>query len=178
MSHTELLVAGLIVATVMSSLMNLSSAQMRSTRRASSLQTVENTISQDLAWLRGYARVWGLSAGPYALSPSQTGTTSYTVSSALQYQPKSTSCDGNLARDFLAAAAVVSTTPARPFSIAIGTTTLPLPADAKDLTLQRTISTDGVQNNRVRVSYSLSGANAPSLLRNTAILVEASTWCL
>ena len=71
------------------------------------------------------------------------------------------------------------TSPSRPYSVptAPGNTTLALPGDASAYTLTRAIATDGLQNNRLLVTYTLSGSDAPALQRTSSVLIAASSWC-
>lgn len=183
LTMAELLIAFTIIAAVFTGLANVSIGQMGYAKRSSSVNDVEAAISQDLAWLRSYARIWKLAEGPYALPISQTKTATYVQSTtSLKYQPDVEDCDAeaNIAAAFLEDAASVVTSPVRPFTVptAPGATTLPLSGDASAFVLTRTISTDGAENNRIRVRYNLTGTDAPPLTRNSSILIEAASWCV
>jgi hypothetical protein len=176
---TELLLGLIIVATVSAALFNLTIGQRNYARRAAALNEVDAAISADLGWLGSYAKIWKLAEGPYNVTNAQTLTTSYTRSLALKYSPEAGDCETNLATAFLAAAAAVTTSPSRPYSVptAPGNTTLALPGDASAYTLTRAIATDGLQNNRLLVTYTLSGSDAPALQRTSSVLIAASSWC-
>lgn len=180
----ELLVALVITGAVIAGLVNVSVGQMRTSKRAAALSAVEATISSDLAWLRYYATIWKLQAGPFDLTNSQTKTASYVRASRLDYEPGGACDDINivtsipipLASFFLGDAATATTTPARPQTVpsTAGSTSLILPSTASGFTLNRSIAVD---ENSLIVDYSLSGTDAPSLNRKAVILVEASAWC-
>jgi type II secretory pathway pseudopilin PulG len=184
MTLVELLVSLLITGAVVATLVNVSVGQLRTSQRAAALSAVEATISSDLAWLRYYATIWKLQAGPFDLTNSQTKTASYVRASRLDYEPGGACDDINidtntvipLATFFLADAATATTTPARPQTVpsAAGSTTLSLPNAASGFTLTRTIAVD---ENSLVVDYSLGGSDAPPLNRKAVILVEASAWC-
>jgi type II secretory pathway pseudopilin PulG len=191
----ELLVAVLIIGGVLAILVNVSIGQMRSNRRAIALNAVETAISADLAWLRNYAQIWKLDAGPFNLTTSQTQTASYTINSSLNYDPGA-ACDDIDANDnpipianvFLRDASSVATSPARPYTVpstpASGpddSTRIDLPPTAGDFKLTRTITIAdggiGSSGNTILVRYNLSGSEAPALDRSTSILIAASAWC-
>lgn len=184
MTLVELLVALVITGAVVATLVNVSVGQLRTSKRAAALSAVEATISSDLAWLRYYATIWKLQAGPFDLTNSQTKTDSYVRASRLAYAPEGTCDDVDedtsvpipLASFFLADAATATITPARPQAVpsAAGSTTLTLPSTASGYALNRSIAVD---ENSLTIDYSLSGADAPSLNRKAVILVEASAWC-
>jgi len=184
MTLVELLVALVITGAVVAALVNVSVGQLRTSKRAAALSAVEATISSDLAWLRYYATIWKLQAGPFDLTNSQTKTDSYLRASRLDYEPGGACDDINedtnapipLASFFLADAATVTTTPARPQTVpsTAESTPLILSGTASGYTLTRSIAVD---ENSLIVDYSLAGSDAPALNRKAVILVEASAWC-
>lgn len=147
------------------------------------LDRVENAVATDLGWLKTYAKYWRMSSGPYNLTCTQAGfgagCTPFLVSSvSTEYDPDSSLCATatGLADAFVTAAASVTLTPARPYTVASGNTTLSVSGLPSGMTLTRSLTTG---KSLVFLSYSLSGANAANyrFRREVALRPEASAWC-
>jgi len=147
------------------------------------LDRVENAVASDLGFLKTYAKYWRMTSGPYNLTCTQAGfgagCSAFVVSNvSTEYAPDESQCATatGLADAFVTAAGSVTITPARPFSVASGSTTLSVAGLPGGMSLTRTLTTG---KNLVYLSYSLSGANAASyrFRREVAVRPEASAWC-
>jgi hypothetical protein len=204
----EILLGTTILAAVLLAVSSLFNNQYTYTKRTSNLDLIDAAVATDLNWIRGYAKFWELAAGPYNLTFAQTGAdfSTYTNSSGvpltaadpiinssfLVYTPTSDDCDfGTLTQSFItmagstAAASIGgSSNPIvrpNPIPSTSGTAqAISLPASAAaTYSLARTINFAGLTN-RIRVVYSLTGADAASLPypREASILLEAAPWCV
>ena len=147
------------------------------------LDRVENAVASDLGWLKTYAKYWRLASGPYDLSCTQAGFASgcnvrVFSNTTTDYEPDPARCATatGLADDFVTAAGSASITPARPFAVTSGLTTLNVAGLPSGASLTRTISTG---KNLVFLSYSFTGTNADpyNFVREVAVKPEAAAWC-
>ena len=153
------------------------------------LDAVEAVVSADLDWFSNYARLWKLKTGSYSLNTDITMTSSdYTVVGATSYEPSAADCKSGLAEALLADGRKMFLysgtrkqtlrTYIPPYDIKISDNTR-IPVEfggVDDLTVVRRVDPVG---NKIRVFYSLDGANADGLnfSREASLLVEATAWC-
>lgn len=186
----EVLVGAVIVGVVFGSLSSIFNRQISFDQRTAALDAIDAAVSRDLTWLKSYARFWEMNSGPYNLTATQTGASSFTTSSYLSYEPSDADCDGGtLAQTFINKAAGADVTPigtspnqlVRPNAIPTTSGTaqaISLPAVASAYTLNRTINYTGLTN-RIRVVYAVSGSDAAQLPypREASVLLQAEAWC-
>lgn len=167
------------------------------------LDRLENAVARDVGWLKSYAKTWRLASGPYDLSCTQAGFASgcdvrVFSTTITDYQPDEARCATatGLAQDFINAAASVSITPARPFTIPTvasnGTSAVLIKGDSNGNPLNvaglpsgtglyRTIriSTALAERNVVYLSYSFEGpgTEAYRFVRDVVLRPEAAAWC-
>jgi len=179
----EALIGVVILTASIGGLAVLTARQWSSSGEVDVMERVESAVARDLGWLKTYATYWRMTSGPYNLTCTQAGfgndCTAFIPSRfSHEYEPDAARCSTatGLADDFVSAASSVTLSPARPFSVASGATTLSgigLPAG---MILTRTITTG---KNLVFLSYSLSGTNAATygFRREAALRPEATGWC-
>lgn len=189
-SMLELLLGTVIIGVVVGTISLLFNRQVSFNQRTAALDAIDAAVSRDLTWLKSYARFWEMKSGPYNLTATQTGASSFTTSSVLDYEPAVVDCEsGTLAQSFINKAASADVTPigtspnqlVRPNAIPTtsGTAqTITLPAVASAYTLTRRINYTGLTN-RVQVVYSVTGADAAQLPypREASLLLQAEAWC-
>ncbi len=180
----EALIGVVILTASIGALAALSARQWSRSVDVDVLDRVENAVAADLGWLKSYAQFWRMTSGPYNLTCTQAGfgsgcTAFITSNVTTAYAPDPSLCSTTtgLAAAFVTAAGTVTITPARPFDVASGATTLAVTGGLPSgMSLTRTITTG---KNLVFLTYSLSGANAAdySFRREVALRPEASAWC-
>ncbi|MFM7086359.1 MAG: hypothetical protein ACKOXO_05130 [Cyanobium sp.] len=147
------------------------------------LDRVENAVASDVGWLKTYAKNWRLASGPYNLSCTQAGFAAdcdvrVFSNTTTDYAPDEARCATatGLADDFVTAAAGATITPARPYAVASGSTTLNVSGLPSGTSLTRTITTG---KNLVFLSYAFTGSNAAAynFVREVAVKPEAAAWC-
>lgn len=185
-SLVEVILAVVIASIAISGTINAFNAFLIAGVRAVDRNTIEQIINEDLGWIKGYAAAWKMKSGPYNYSTAITKTSSFTTSPYVSYAPPETgtnSCTSGLGAEFLADAAAVTMTPARPQPIPTSANTaqtLTLPSGSSGYSIKRTISYgSGAQANRIDIHYAITGDKATSLgiSRETAIYLEAAAWC-
>ena len=199
----ESMIGVLILTATIGGLAILATRQWSSSNDVDILERVEATVARDLGWLKTYAKYWRMTRGPYNLTCTQAGFSSgcnpFIVSagtSEYNPDPSGNTCpnptgtpvvaDTALASAFVQAAesARSTLTPAGPFPIAIGNTTLisggssdtGQPRLAAGTTLVRSIS---LGRTLITISYSFSGSDATpyGFRREVALYPEAAAWC-
>jgi hypothetical protein len=179
----EALIGVVILTASIGALAALTARQWMGSTNVDVLDRVENAVARDLGWLKTYAKYWRMSSGPYNLTCTQAGfgnsCTAFVASTtSTEYEPDATRCATatGLADDFVTAAGSVVITPARPFAVASGSTTLDVAGLPSDTSLTRTITTG---KNLVFLSYSFTGTNAApyNFVREVALQPEAAAWC-
>lgn len=193
---------GVVLLTVtIRGLAALTSRQWATSSDADVINRVENEVARDLGWLKAYGKYWRMSSGPYSLSCSQvdlgSSCTTFVVSNtSTEYNPDPNvnTCPNPsasppvsttaLASPFVSAAASVTLNPARPFAVAVGSTTLVSggssdsgrPRLPDGISLVRDIS---LGTKLIYVSYRLTGTNAAPFRfrREIALMPEAASWC-
>lgn len=179
----EVLLASVIGAVGISLIAPVFVGQLQQMRRIAAQEVIEAEVSRDLNWIKQYSKYWRLNSGPYNITAAQTGQTdanaSYVVRSHISYRPfTAAQCTaGGLVAQFLTDANGVTITPPRLNTIATGTTTIGLPAEAGTYTLSRTITV--VADNRFRVDYAVNTNGNPGLsfTRSALVLVPAAGTC-
>ena len=173
----EALVAVLIASSAIALIVPTFIRQLGLSSEANSLTAVESVVSQDLDWISDYARWWKLRSGPYNLSTTVTGASSWTTSPETAYEPPADRCaSGTLGNGFLSDMAAVTTSPARPYPIDPASTAAATLATINGVEIRRAIQATA---NTVQVKYTLAGDKADSLRfwRQASVLIEASAWC-
>lgn len=179
----EALIGVLILTASIGTLAAVTARQWSRSTDVDVLDRVENAVATDLGWLKTYAQYWRMSTGPYNLTCTQAGfganCSPFVVSSiSTTYEPDANSCATatGLADDFVTAASSVTITPARPFPVASGTTTLSVAGLPSGTNLTRILTTG---KNLVFLSYRFNGANAANyrFRREVALRPEASAYC-
>lgn len=186
----ESLIAVVILTVSIGILALLFTRQWSSSRDLDVLQRLENAVATDVGWLKSYAKYWRMTRGPFNLTCSQAGfpvgCDPFVISpTTTAYLPDEASCNSatGLAQDFVTAAAAVTISPPRPFTVAVGDTTLlnsasdtGRPLLPSGTTLVRSIS---LGKNLIYISYRFSGANADPyrFRRELALMPEAASWC-
>ena len=150
----ELLVCLVIMAVAIAAAVQLSNIAV-SSGRGNASAAVRNLISNDLNWLRWYAKTWRC----------LDGCTDATSNLLLRYTAGSCS---TLGTDFISAAASAPRPP-RPYAIAQGSQNLTV---VNGSALTRTISVSG-QNLLVTYQY----AGNPPIDRFSSVLIQAGGWC-
>lgn len=173
----EALVAVLIASSAIALIVPTFLRQLGVSSEAGSLTTVESVVSRDLDWIGDYARFWRLRSGPYNLSTAITGTSSWSTTPEMIYEPPADRCvAGTLANGFLNDLASVTTTPARPYPIDASSTEAATLATIDGVDIRRAIQPSG---STLQLRYVLAGEKAASLrfYRQASVLIEASAWC-
>lgn len=182
-SMAEVLIAVVIAGLALSGTIAIFNSQFGSSSDARTRNQLEAIIARDLNWIRTYAKIWRMASGPYNVSTTQTGSSAFTSAPLITYTPTSTDC-ADLASAFntnAAGAAGTSLVPTKPYTIPTTLGTSQTLATVSGVSVARTInvSTGVTNNNTLAISYALSGGNAANLGldRQTAVFLEASSWC-
>jgi prepilin-type N-terminal cleavage/methylation domain-containing protein len=183
-SLVEVLAAVSIAAGVISMFASAMMRQLTLGEQTNRLTAVEAVVSADLDWFSNYARLWKLKSGSYLLTTQLTVTSSSPkILGDTSYEPSAADCNSGLAQAMLTDGKKLfgskntllkAYTP--PYEINISGIQEIEVAGVRDLKVVRRVDPLG---NKIRVFYSLDGANANGLnfSREASLLVEASAWC-
>ncbi|MFM7311856.1 MAG: hypothetical protein ACKO0M_01600 [Cyanobium sp.] len=197
------MIALVLVTAALGGLAILITGQTSTSRDVDVLGRVEKGIASDLGWLKSYAKIWRLTSGPYNLTATQTGASTYTISTnTLEYQPDRTdvtptesrcsTSTTSLAQAFITDAststAQTALTPNRPFALSTSAATtltgLGLPAGlslTRTIAFTKTVSGTNVSvPNTVYITYTLNnnaGVASYRFVREVALIPEAAAWC-
>ena len=183
-SLVEVLAAVSIAAGVISMFASAMMRQLTLGEQTNRLTAVEAVVSADLDWFSNYARLWKLKSGSYLLTTALTVTSSSPkILGDTSYEPSAADCNSGLAKALLTdgknlfgSKNTLLKTYIPPYEINISENTVIQVAGVRDLKVVRRADPLG---NKIRVFYSLYGANADGLnfSREASLLVEANAWC-
>jgi prepilin-type N-terminal cleavage/methylation domain-containing protein len=185
-SLVEVLAAVSIAAGVISMFASAMMRQLTLGEQTNRLTAVEAVVSADLDWFSNYARLWKLKSGSYLLTTALTVTSSSPkILGDTSYEPSAADCNSGLAQALLTdgkklfgSKNTLLKTYIPPYEIKISDSTeIPvIVSGVRDLKVVRRADPLG---NKIRVFYSLDGANADGLnfSREASLLVEANAWC-